>query len=76
MTTESRVPFEELALNAEEVGLLLGCSSRQVLERHACKPDFPERLSIRPATWVAREVLEWRERHRHARPTRIRGRDA
>jgi predicted DNA-binding transcriptional regulator AlpA len=64
MPSESRVPFEELALSAEEVGLLLGCSGRQILERIACKPDFPERLSLRPATWVAKEILEWRERNR------------
>jgi predicted DNA-binding transcriptional regulator AlpA len=65
---ESRIPFEELALNAEEVGRLLGCSGRQVLERIACKPDFPRRLSVRPASWVAKEVLEWRDKnraHRH-----------
>ncbi len=66
---KSRVPFEELALNAEEVGLLLGCSDRQVLERIACKRDFPKRLSIRPATWIAREVLEWREKNRGATTT-------
>ena len=73
MPGESRVPFEELALNAEEVGLLLGCSGRQVLERIACKPDFPRRLSIRPASWIAREVLEWRENHRAGLGTRRRG---
>lgn len=64
MATEGRIPFEELALTADEVGQLLGCTGRQVLERIACKPDFPQRLSIRPATWVAKEVLDWRERNR------------
>lgn len=64
MTDDSRIPFEELALNADEVGKLLGCGGRQVLERIACKPDFPRRLSIRPASWVAKEILEWRDAHR------------
>lgn len=50
--------FEERAINADEVGVLLGCSGRQVLERIACKPGFPERLSIRPASWIAREILQ------------------
>lgn len=71
MNTEGRIPFEELALSADEVGQLLGCTGRQVLERIACKPDFPQRLSIRPASWIAREILEWREENRagpRARP--------
>jgi predicted DNA-binding transcriptional regulator AlpA len=66
MSNESRISFEQLALTADEVGQLLGCTGRQVLERIACKPDFPARLSVRPAIWVAKEVLEWRDRHRQA----------
>jgi len=66
MITEGRIPFQELALNADEVEQLLGCTGRQVLERIACRPDFPRRLSVRPATWVAKEILEWRDRHRQA----------
>jgi predicted DNA-binding transcriptional regulator AlpA len=72
MREKSRIPFEELALNADEVGQLLGCTGRQVLERIACKPGFPRRLSIRPASWIAREVLEWRESHRAGPGTRPR----
>jgi hypothetical protein len=72
MTTESRIPFEELALTADEVGQLLGCTGRQVLERIACKPDFPARLSVRPASWIAREILEWREKNRADSRSRIR----
>lgn len=67
MSAAENIPFEERAISAEEVGVLLGCSARQVLERIACKPGFPARLSIRPASWIAREVLEWRELNR-ARP--------
>lgn len=56
-----RIPFELRAIDAAAVGLLLGQSVRTVLEKIACRPDFPPRVSIRPATWVAGEVLEWRD---------------
>jgi predicted DNA-binding transcriptional regulator AlpA len=64
MGAAENIPFEERAINADEVGVLLGCSGRQVLERIACKPGFPARLSIRPASWIAREILEWRDANR------------
>lgn len=72
MGAAENIPFEERAINAEEVGVLLGCSARQVLERIACRPDFPTRLSIRPASWIAREVLEWRSANRGGQRVRQR----
>jgi len=66
------IPFELRALNAEQVGALLGCCGRHVLERVACRPDFPARISIKPATWVAGEVLAWREANRAGRRGRRR----
>ena len=67
-----QVPFEYQAIDAEAVGLLLGCAARTVLETHACRPDFPKRVSIRPATWVASEVLAYRAKFRDGLPTRRR----
>ena len=66
MTEDPRdeIPWELRAIGAGEVGLLLGLAARTVLETIACKPDFPMRVSMRPATWVAGEVLEWRDRNR------------
>lgn len=61
------VPFELRAIDAEAVGLLLGCAPRTVLETIACRPDFPQRVSMRPATWVAGEVLKWRDANRVGR---------
>lgn len=58
------VPFELRAIGAAEVGALLGLSERTVLEKVACRPDFPERVSARPATWVAGEVLAYRDANR------------
>ena len=71
MNTET-VPFELRAIGAEEVGQLLGCSPRTVLEIHACKPAFPTRVSLRPATWVAGEVLQYRDKFRAGLPARRR----
>lgn len=61
MSAAEKIPFELRAIDAEGVGQLLGQSARTVLEKIACRPDFPPRVSIRPATWVAGEVLEWRD---------------
>lgn len=58
------VPFELRAIDAEAVGMLLGCAPRTVLETIACRPGFPQRVSLRPATWVAGEVLKWRDANR------------
>ena len=64
MSAAEKIPFELQAIDAETVGLLLGQSARTVLENIACRPDFPKRVSLRPASWVAGEVLEWREQSR------------
>lgn len=64
------IPFELRAINAEQVGALLGLAPRTVLETVACRPDFPVRLTMRPATWIAGEVLEWRQGNRAGAPRR------
>lgn len=66
----SPVPFELRAINAAAVGELLGLTPRSVLETVACRPDFPVRLTMRPATWVAGEVLKWRESNRYGQRVR------
>ena len=68
MSDESIIPWELRASGAEDVGLLLGLSPRTVLEKAACRPDFPMRLTMRPATWVAGEVLAWRDANRAGLP--------
>lgn len=62
------IPFELRAIDADGVAALVGLSPRTVLEKVACRPDFPVRLTSRPATWVAGEVLEWREANRAGLP--------
>lgn len=68
----SCVPWELRAIGAADVGVLLGLSPRAVLETVACRPDFPVRLTMRPATWVAGEVLKWRDSHRYGARARSR----
>jgi hypothetical protein len=72
--SESKIPFEELALDAAEVGKILGQAPRMVLEKIACRPGFPARLSARPATWRAGDILEWRDANRVGLPARRRKR--
>jgi hypothetical protein len=72
--SESIIPFEELALDAEAVGKILGQAPRMVLEKIACRPDFPVRVSQRPATWRAGDILEWRDANRVGLPSRRRAR--
>ena len=71
---DSVVPFELRAINAAAVGELLGLTARSVLETVACRPDFPVRLTMRPAAWVAGEVLKWRDENRFGQRRRARSR--
>jgi predicted DNA-binding transcriptional regulator AlpA len=70
--SDGLVPFALRAINATAVGELLGLTPRSVLETVACRPDFPVRLTMRPATWVAGEVLKWRESNRYGQRARRR----
>lgn len=76
MSEQSQVPFELRAINAEAVGELLGLAGRTVLETVACRPDFPVRVSMRPATWIAGEVLAWRDANRGGGEVRRRSPDS
>lgn len=72
MSAAEKIPWEEFALNAEEVGKILGYEARTVLEVVACKPGFPVRLTMRPATWRAGDIVEWRDANRAGRRARRR----
>lgn len=72
MSAAENIPYALRAIGVEEVGGLLGLAPRTVLENVACLPSFPVRLTIRPATWVAGEILEWRDENRAGRQVRRR----
>lgn len=68
MSAAVNIPWELRAIGAEEVGALRGLAPRTVLETVACRPDFPVRLTVRPASWVAGEIVEWRNANRAGIP--------
>lgn len=72
MSAAENIPYELRAIGAEEAGALMGCSARTWLEKYACRPDAPERLTFKPASWVAGEVIEFRDANRAGRPDRRR----
>lgn len=64
MGAAEKLPWTELALNADECAALWGVSGSHFLQRIACRPGFPERLTYKPATWKAGEVVEYRDSNR------------
>jgi len=64
MGAAEAIPFEMRAIGAEELGALFGVAARTALETIACKPTFPKRISNKPATWIAGEVIAWRDANR------------
>ena len=53
-------------LDAAMVGAMLGYSARQVVERIACREDFPKALKLRGGRprWNAAEVALWARQQR------------
>ena len=64
MSAAEKIPWTELAITAEECAELWGVSKDQFLQRVACRPGFPSRLTFKPATWRAGEVVEYRNENR------------
>lgn len=72
MSAAHKIPWEELPLNAQECGELWGISPEHFLATVACLPDFPERLTYKPATWRAGEIIAYRNANRVGRRGRRR----
>lgn len=64
MGAAEKIPWTELAMTAEECAELWGVSKDHFLQRVACRPGFPSRLTFKPATWRAGEVVEYRNENR------------
>ena len=62
-----KIPWEELALTTEECCAMFGKSPRAFLETVACLPGFPQRVSQKPAAWIAGEVKQYRDANRVGR---------
>lgn len=70
MGAAEKIPWEHLALTAEECAGMFGCTKRAFLEAIACQPSFPARVRAKPAAWIAGEVAEWREVNRAGQQVR------
>jgi hypothetical protein len=64
MSAAEKIPWTELAMSADECAELWGVSKDHFLQRVACRPGFPDRLTFKPATWRAGEVVEYRNTNR------------
>lgn len=64
MSAAEKIPYELLALTSEECAQLWGVSVDYFLRTIACRPGFPARVGNRPATWIAGEVLAYRDANR------------
>lgn len=64
MSAAEKIPWTELAMTADECAELWGVSKDHFLQRVACRPGFPSRLTFKPATWRAGEVVEYRNENR------------
>jgi hypothetical protein len=72
VSAAEKIPWEQLPLTAHECGELWGVTGEHFLATVACLPDFPERMTYKPATWLAGEVVEYRNANRAGRPVRRR----
>lgn len=72
MGAAEKIPWTELAMKAEECAELWGLTKEHWLATVACRPDFPVRLTHRPATWKAGEVVEYRDANRAGQRVRRR----
>lgn len=62
-----------MAISSTECAELWGITPEHFLVTIAYEPTFPVRITRKPATWKAGEVIEWRDQNRGGnRPARFR----
>lgn len=59
MAAAEKLPWQELSMTAEECAELWSISPEHFLATVACKPSFPQRRNLRPATWRAGDVVDY-----------------
>lgn len=72
VTRAASVPFDERWLDAKGVGAMIAQEPRYVLERLACRPDFPKPNRVGQPRWKASEIAEWMNDTREDRAPRAR----
>lgn len=75
MSAAEKIPWQELTLTAKECAELWSVTPEYFLQAIACKPEFPERMTAKPATWKAGEIVEYRNANRAGRRARLRSFD-
>lgn len=66
VSREAAIPLESRWLDAEGVAAMLSFKPRYVLEKLACRTDFPKPLRIDGSghpRWRATDIQRWAERH-------------
>lgn len=68
------IPLDKRLWNADDCAAYLRETTKQFLERIACLPQFPKRISYPTASgsrsrpkWKAIEVIDWAEKHQERR---------
>jgi predicted DNA-binding transcriptional regulator AlpA len=67
VTKAGAIPLEDRWIDVVEVAAMLGFKPRYVLEKVACRPDFPKPMRIDGTghpRWKASEVNVWAEKQR------------
>jgi len=70
MSAAEKIPWEQLPMDAGECAELWGVTREHFLERIACRPGFPRRVQLKPAVWLAGEIVDYRNRNRPQRKGR------
>jgi len=73
-TKAAAVPFEIRWIDATEIAALISVKPRTVLERYACRADFPKANRVGYPRWKLSEVLQWMEDTRNEKGKRGRPR--
>jgi len=71
---KSDIPLSVALWNAETIAAFLQVSPRQVLERYAPMPGFPQAIRLPSVSakkghprWKAEEIIDWVNRHQEQR---------
>jgi len=61
VTKSAAIPITDRWIDARGIAALLSSTPSNVLQRLACRPDFPKANRVGHPRWKATEVLQWME---------------
>ena len=74
MSAAEKIPWQELPMSAAECAELWLMTPEHFLAKIACKPGFPVRMTYKPASWRAGDIVEYRNANPAGQPARRRSR--